>query len=200
MDASGHTIIAGQHGVSENSEVQLTHFFTALKDQGLSPQSCTVDGNPQVIRVLQHLWPDMRIQRCLVHIQRQGLMWCRRYPKRTEAKKLRMLFLQVTSISTPAQQDQFLTLVAGWEAQYGRSIQERKENGWVFPDLKRARSMLLKALPDMFHYLDDPRIPATTNGLEGYFSRLKQGYRNHRGLQRTKRTNYFNWYFHLRPR
>jgi len=40
-------------------------------------------------------------------------------------------------------------------------------SGYVFSDIKRARSMLLRALPDMFHYLDNPLIPTSTNGLEG---------------------------------
>src|SRR3989337_4239062 len=74
------------------------------------------------------------------------------------------------------------------------------ERGRVFSDIKRAGSMLLKALPDMFHYLDNPKIPATTNGLEGYFSRLKAHYRQHRGLHPSKRANYFSWYFYHRPR
>ncbi|MFH1314044.1 MAG: hypothetical protein ABIJ00_12575 [Candidatus Eisenbacteria bacterium] len=60
--------------------------------------------------------------------------------------------------------------------------------------------MLSRALPDMFHYLDDPRIPSSTNGLEGYFAQLKGHYRQHRGLTRQKWTDYFNWYFHYKPR
>jgi hypothetical protein len=50
---------------------------------------------------------------------------------------------------------------------------------------------------DMFHYLDDPHIPTTTNGLEGYFSRPKSHYRQHRGLRPHRRPNYFAWYFHF---
>jgi len=60
--------------------------------------------------------------------------------------------------------------------------------------------MLLSALPDMFRYLDDPRIAKSTNALEGYFARLKEKYRQHRGLARHHRTAYLRWYFHLCPR
>jgi len=60
--------------------------------------------------------------------------------------------------------------------------------------IKRVQSMMLKALPDMFHYLDDKLIPFLTNSLEGYFSRVKWGYRNHRGLAVHKRINYFKWH------
>lgn len=200
MDAKTNTIIKGEYGVSENSISQLTAFFGPLKDRKLSPLSCTTDGNPQAMQVLKSLWPNITIQRCLVHIQRQGLKWCRTYPKRPDAKKLREIFRQVTNIRTKEDRDCFTSYIEKWEEQYGRHIAAQPERGRVFSDIKRARSMLLKALPDMFHYLDDPRIAPTTNGLEGYFSRLKGHYRHHRGLKPEKRKNYFNWYFYLRKR
>lgn len=146
------------------------------------------------------MWPDITIQRCLVHIQRQGLMWCRRNPKTDYAKDLRDIFLGVTYIYTKDDRDRFLEAVFRWEDRYGGYIGSQPERGKVFSDIKRARSMLLRALPDMFHYLNDTSIPLTTNGLEGYFSRLKTHYRSHRGLSPAKRINYFDWYFNLRPR
>jgi len=81
MNARTNTIIAAQYGLSESSQPHLMSFFEPLKQKGLNPLSCTVDGNPQVIRTLKKLWPSITIQRCLVHIQRQGLMWCRQKPK-----------------------------------------------------------------------------------------------------------------------
>ena len=108
MDASKNQIIAGQYGVSEKSERQLRSFFKPLIARGLSPVSCTVDGNPQAIRVLKALWPEVIIQRYLVHIQRQGLMWCRRYPKTAMGQELRSIFLQVTGIRTKEGCAQFL--------------------------------------------------------------------------------------------
>ena len=199
MNASHHFIIAGQYHIAENSETQLRSFFFPLQSKGLAPQSYTVDGNPQVIRVLKSLWPNITIQRCLVHIQRQGLMWCRAKPKRTEAQHLRKIFLMVTSIKTFEQRDYFLQQFHRWEHAYGHRVADISQRGWVASDLKRARSMLLKALPNMFHYLTNPSIPTSTNGLEGYFARLKQHYRQHRGLAPHKRFAYFQWYFFLRP-
>ena len=200
MDADQYAIICGEYGVRENSEPQLISFLQPLKQRSLSPVSCTVDGNPHAIRVLKQLWPDIIIQRCLVHIQRQGLSWCRQYPKRTDAKKLRELFLKVIHIHDHHQRNQFLESVDQWEQRYGHKIEEQPGRGWVFSDLKKARSMLLKALPNMFQYLDDPNIPNNTNGLEGYFSRMKRLYRNHNGLQTSKLKDYFNWHFNLTPK
>jgi hypothetical protein len=200
MDGLTNSVLTGQYGVSENSEPQILAFFEGLKQNGLDPRSFTVDGNPQVNRVLRKLWPQIPIQRCLVHVQRQGLSWCRNHPKTVYARKLRGIFLQITRIRSDEERNKFLAALAEWEERYGVEIASQANRGWVFSDIKRARSMLLRALPDMFHYLDDPQISISTNGLEGYFSRLKNHYRQHRGLSEANRRNYFSWYFREVPK
>ncbi|MCI0808918.1 MAG: hypothetical protein J4N63_07170, partial [Chloroflexi bacterium] len=96
---------------------------------------------------------------------------------------------RISSVDTASDRETFFNLVTTWEARHGAEIAARKETGRVFGDVKRARSMLLRALPDMFYWrLDDPHISTTTNGLEGYFSRLKSHYRQHRGLSPPKAT------------
>lgn len=200
MDGQTHMLMAGQYGVSESSESELGEFMESLKEKGLRPSSFTVDGNPNVMRMINKLWPGMAVQRCLVHIQRQGLSWCRTSPRTPYARRLRKIFSKVTSIRTLADRDHFLRLVIDWESRYGAELSTRPATGYVFSDIKHARSMLIRALPDMFHYLDDPLIPTSTNGLEGYFSRLKNHYRQHRGLSPRKHNNYFGWYFHMVPK
>lgn len=197
MDNSNHKIFYGEYGVAENSIPQLKAFFKPLVGHGLIPISATVDGNMHVIKLFKQLWPEIKIQRCLVHIQRQGLMWCRRFPKRTDAKHLRKIFQKVTYIRNHKERDVFLSDVQAWEQRFGYYLAQAPERGKVFSDIKRARNMLLKAVPNMFHYLDDNSIPFSTNGLEGYFSRLKSHYRNHRGLSPAHRKKYFKWYFYL---
>lgn len=200
MDAQTHKLVAGKYDVPENSEPKLSKYFAGLKQTGLNPHSFTVDGNRTVVGAIRELWPGVIVQRCLVHVQRQGLSWCRTSPRTTYARWLRKIFLQVTKIKTQADRDVFLDSVTEWEAKYGSQIAVRRERGHVFSDIRRARSMLLRALPDMFHYLDNPLIPISTNGLEGYFSRLKAHYRQHRGVRKEKRLNYFQWYFHFVPK
>lgn len=190
-------IVAGSYGFKENSVPNLRAHFRAYRERGLSPRSVTVDGNPHVIAVLRELWPYAVIQRCLVHVQRQGLMWCRQKPKTTAGRQLRKLFLRSVAIHSYKERDDFLSEVEVWERRFGHSIASAKETGWVMSDLKRARSMLYHAIPDMFHYLDDENIPNTANALEGYFSRMKRHYTNHRGLAVQKRPSYFAWYLKL---
>lgn len=196
MDARDRTLIAGAHGVRERSQTDLLAFFLPLRERGLNPESCTIDGLKAVERALRLVWPEIIIQRCLVHIQRQGLSWCRMHPRRKDAGELRELFVRVPCIDNPQQRDEFLADLKDWEEKYGGDIASKLGRGKVFSDLKRARSLLLKALPNMFHYLDDSNIPKSTNGLEGYFSRLKRSYRSHNGLTKTK--SYCQWYFTLK--
>ncbi|MBI5472220.1 MAG: transposase, partial [Ignavibacteriae bacterium] len=181
MNAERFCIVHGEPTISEGP-AEMQRICANLRQRGITPKTATVDGNPHLIRALRRHWPSIIIQRCLVHVQRQGLSWCRRFPKRTDAKHLRLLFLRVMAIHTLDERDAFLADVRTWEERFGDRIGESRETGWVFSDLKRARSMLLAALPNMFHYLDDPNIQRSTNPLEGYFARLKQRYRQHRGL------------------
>lgn len=196
MDASEHIIVSGGYGIKEKVG-ELIEFFERLKRQGLKPKSFTTDGNTAILLALRIVWPTVTLQRCLVHIQRQGLMWCRSKPKRIEGQTLRKLFLAVTDIHDRSNAKAFLQAFSSWEQRYGRKLLAGKTSGWVVSDLIRARSMLYRALPDMFHFLADHNIPKTTNGLEGYFSRLKAKYRQHRGLGATYRADYFKWYLHI---
>ena len=200
MDALANTVISGKFGTSEKSNSQLIDFFQPLVNKGLDPISCTTDGNPNAIYVIKGLWPNIIIQRCLVHIQRQGLSWCRNYPKTAYARQLRNIFLRVCSIRSHQDKERFIDTLVEWEEKYGDLVSTGSNRGRVFSDIQRARSMLIRALPDMFHYLDDPNIARTTNGLEGYHSRLKSHYRQHRGLSKEKRASYFAWYFYFRPK
>jgi hypothetical protein len=51
-----------------------------------------------------------------------------------------------------------------------------------------------RALPDLFHYLDNPSIPKPTNSLESFFGHLKTNLRLHRGLSKEHFKNYVKWY------
>ncbi len=199
MNAKNNNIVAAAYDMREGGR-ELLMFYTQLAEAGLILESATTDGNPQQLKYLREVWPNAILQRCIVHIQRQGLSWCRRYPKRIEARKLRELFLKLTKVKTKVEAQKYIRSVNIWEKRFGPGIKMSTNRGWVFSDLIRARSMLLKAMPNLFHYIDNPSISPTTNALEGYFSRLKEHYRRHHGLSKQNRANYFKWYFFLKPK
>jgi len=72
--------------------------FAQLKARGLDPLAITIDGNTSVIRALKAVWPEITVQRCMAHIQRQGLAWLRRYPKLEASRQLRKILLGIADI------------------------------------------------------------------------------------------------------
>lgn len=197
MDNRTGKVIAHQYRIRENYE-SACQIFKSMADHGLQPKAITIDGNTSVIRALKDVWPDIIVQRCIAHIQRQGLSWLRRYPKQEASKDLRKTLLTLTDVKDERGKQAFIKVVLHWEKQYGRMVLSLPSKDKVYGDLQRTRSLILHALPDMFHYLEDPCIASTTNKLEGYFSRLKEIYRKHRGLSKKHRQNYFAWYVNLK--
>jgi transposase-like protein len=196
IDGITNDVIAGIYGMREGERAMID-VCRDLQRRGLQPFSATIDGNPQLQKMLYAVWPDVIIQRCLVHIQWQGQRWCRANPKTPEGRWLRDLFTQVTHITTRQARRDFLRQLNGWERCYGQQVGQASPRAWVARDLRAARAMLTKALPHMFRYLEHPGIPTTTNAAEGFFGRLKHRYAQHRGLAPHRRDAYFRWYFHL---
>lgn len=193
MNAETCKPIYGKYGLKETFP-NLRQVFLEMKDLGCNPISATIDGLPATSKALYAVWPNIKIQRCVIHIQRQGLMWCRAKPKRRDAKKLRKILLDITNINNQHDKQKLLEMVEKWEWRYGFKIANAKEMGWIFSDLKRARSMLIKALNDSFCYLENPKIPHSTNLAEGCFSRLKGLLRDHRGIKGKRREQLFKWF------
>lgn len=182
LDALTHCPIFWRYGANESMR-DLSVFFLSMKEAGCEPTAATVDGNPALARALLLVWPNILIQRCIVHVQRQGLMWCRRHPKRRDAFHLRKLFISLTKVASWADASVFLERWNQWEDRYGKRLEQEKSRGWVQSDLKRAQSMIQKSIPHLFLFLDDPNIPHTTNIAEGCISRLKGLLTDHRGLR-----------------
>ena len=189
--------IADRYCIRENYATA-HNIFKELLDKQVNPVAITTDGNISVIRAIKKIWPNTITQRCLVHIQRQGLSWLRRYPKSQAARDLRLLLLTVTNIKNYKQKQIFINDFNNWEKRYGEFVLSLPSSDKVYSDLQRTRSLIIHALPNMFHYLEDSNIAPTTNKIEGYFSRLKEIYRRHRGMSKDKRTIYFQWYIYFK--
>lgn len=197
MDNVSNKVIVSEYTIRENyySAIKL---FSSLKSKGLVPTAITVDGNTSVIRAIKEVWPEIILQRCKTHIQMQGLAWLRRPPKLEVSKELQKVFLILSRVDTRSDKKIFIANYLVWEDKYGEYVKQLPKDHKVYSDIQRARSLIIHALPDMFHYLDDNNISATTNKLEGYFSQLKNLYRQHRGMSKNNRQNYLKWYIYLK--
>lgn len=170
---------------------------------GVQIESITTDGHKSVLKAIKKSVPDAIVQRCLVHIQRMCLLWLTRFPKHAAGVELRRLVLMLLRIKTQNDQLFWIRELALWYDRHKAYLQEKTVNEltgryWhTHKLLRRSYFTIKRALPNMFHYLANPAIPATTNGIEGFFSHLKNHLDLHRGLTVQHRIDFIKWYIYL---
>jgi hypothetical protein len=177
-----------------------------LLELGVQIESITCDGHKSALKAIKSALPDVTVQRCLVHIQRMCLLWLTRFPKHPAGLELRTLVLLLLRIKTANDRLWWTGELDTWYQRHKaymaeRSYNEETERYWYRHKLLRRSYFTIKrALPNMFHYLNNHKIPATTNGIEGYFGHLKNHLDLHRGLSTDHRINFIKWYIYLSNR
>jgi hypothetical protein len=113
------------------------------------------------------------------------------------------LVLQLLQIKTSNDRIYWTAQLDQWHHRHKAYIQEKTINQqtgryWYTHKLiRRSYFTIKRALPNMFHYLVNPAIPSTTNGIEGFFSHLKNHLDLHRGLTPKHRIDFIKWYVYL---
>jgi transposase-like protein len=197
MDALTQRVIINAY-VATESYTTVHPMLLQLNALGLRPQALILDGHRMVIRAIREVWGAVIIQRCLYHIQREGLRWLRTYPKTEAAKELQKLLRFLPKIKDIEKKNLFLGSYAAWIETYKKLVSSLPSTTVAYKDLKRTMALITNAIPDMFHYLDDPNIHSTTNCLESFFSRLKADFRRHRGLSEIHKKSYLRWYCYFK--
>lgn len=197
MDHLAKNILSSTY-IDKESYHNVYPILRDLKEQGLDPKAITMDGHRFVIQAIYDVWPNVLIQRCLYHIQRQGLQWLRVYPKTEAGRILRKILKLVTDIKTEEEKILFITAYKNWYQKYKNFIKALPRNSASHIDLKKAMGLINNALPDMFYYIKNANIAPTTNLLENFYSQLKHHYRSHRGLTEQHKISYLKWYSYLK--
>jgi AraC-like DNA-binding protein len=200
---------------NEDGYTQLIRFsdgehFVEIKEDldnliklGVQIESITTDGHKSILKAIKKSLPQVVVQRCLVHIQRMCLLWLTRFPKHIAGVELRRLVLLLLRIKTQNDRLHWSRQLEQWHQQHKVYLQEKTINEqtgryWYKHKLLRRSYLTIKrALPNMFHYLANPAIPKTTNGIEGFFSHLKNHLDLHRGLTLQHRIDFIKWYVYL---
>ena len=170
---------------------------------GVQIESITTDGHKSVLKAIKKSAPDVLVQRCLVHIQRMCLLWLTRYPRHIAGVELRRLVLLLMRIKTDNDRLFWTNELSLWYERHREYLQQKTVNErtgrywYTHKLLRRSYSTIKRALPNMFHYLKNPAIPSTTNGIEGFFSHLKNHLDLHRGLTVKHRIDFIKWYVYL---
>jgi transposase-like protein len=197
MGSQNQDIIAHAYAFKESFR-SVYPWFLSLKQQKLNPRYITMDGERSVIRAIKKVWPKVKIQRCLYHIQHEGMRWLRTYPKTQAGKELRYILRTLCGIKSVKERNCFIETYRHWLVAYKDFVLSLPKTNIAFKDLQRTIVLINNALPDMFHYLKSKNIHATTNALEGFHSRLKSDYQRHRGLTQKHKIQYINWYCYFK--
>ena len=184
--------------IRENYE-DIVSDLEVLKQSGLKIISITSDGQKGLIKAVKSALPDIIHQRCVIHIQRMSLIYLTRFPKTEAGQILRRGVKQLHKIDSYKKRDNWIRQFNIWRERYDGFLKEKSQapsgrKWYTHKLLRRTRSLIKNALPDMFYYLDDSKIPKSTNGLETRFSFLKNSLKIHRGLTEKRRKNFILWY------
>lgn len=175
-----------------------------LKVLGVQLASVTCDGHKAILKAVRTVYPDALIQRCLVHLKRQARTWLSSKPKLPQAIALLAITPQITYIKTHEERTAWLYEFYLWHEENKDFVNEQTRSAetgrlwYTHKNLHAAASLIMIALPNMFHYLDNPAIPTTTNRLENYFAHLKDKLTLHRGLRFEAKKNFIKWYLHFK--
>lgn len=170
-----------------------------LKQTDLNIISITSDGQKGLKKAISEVFPEVIHQRCIIHIQRMSLIYLTRYPKTEAGIMLRYWVKKLHEIDTLEKRDDWIYQFNNWCRLFDSYLKEKSfslsgKKWYTHKTLRKTRALIKNALPNMFHYLDNPDIPKSTNGLECRFSYLKNNLRIHRGLSKKNRINFVKWY------
>jgi len=181
-------------------EEEIREDLNNLLSLGIIIESVTCDGLRNILQSIKKSSPNTIIQRCLAHIQRESLMWLTKNPKSEAGIELRSIVKTLHLIQTKDQWGYWIVDLVNWHEKHKSFVNEKtyktetQRYWYTHKSVRKAFIHIKRALPDMFQYLENPRIPKTTNGLESFFGHLKQNVSIHRGLSKDHYKNYIKWY------
>jgi transposase-like protein len=181
-------------------EEELAEDIENLLRLGITIESVTCDGLHNILKAVHKVSPNTVIQRCLAHIQRETLNWLTRHPQSHAGYQLRQIIKRLHTINDRDKWGYWIVDMINWYERHKDFVNEKsykpdtKRYWFTHKQVRKAFIHIKRALPDMFHYLDNPNIPKTTNALESFFGHLKQNITIHRGLSKEHYKNYIKWY------
>lgn len=162
-----------------------------------APRVVVCDGQRGMRSAIRDVWPQTRIQRCIIHVFQLATARLTQRPKSDAGQTLRVLIHEMLLVRTRRQKRRWIRGYRGWRKRYDSFLKERtigqqpgKKRTWWYTHkrIRSVRSLLDNALPDLFTYIGHPEIPRTTNHVEGGInSRLAELLHRHRGISLEKK-------------
>ena len=202
---NGTHVVARQWCHQENSAA-----YTALLKKIPPPDLVATDGHGGAAKALKALWPEMAIQRCLVHVHRNNLRDLTSRPNTAAGKALLALSRRLLKVSTKEEAATWVKLLIEINTQYGDYLKERthakdvpahqRRKGrtwWYTHDRDRRvyhRLASLHGKGHLFAFLEfNPARERTTNPVESFNRRLRLALDYHRGLSESHMITMIDW-------
>lgn len=207
--ANGH-VVDFQWCTTENSAA-----WGALLARIPAPAVVIIDGGSGLAKALRTMWPETKVQRCLVHIQRNVRQYMTRRPRTTPGKQLAKLNAALTKIQSLDEAAQWMAALAAWHSEHHDFLNEKTYNRdpmatrpwqWTHDRVRKAYNLfatqarkgtLFQYLqPDLLAEVQEP-VSSTTNRIEGGVNApLRQMLSLHRGMRLDRRKRAVEWWLH----
>ena len=192
--------------------------YTALLEPLAPPLIVVIDGGQGAYSAIKALWPTTKIQRCLVHIQRNVRRNTTSRPRTDAGKAIYRIALNLTKITTVEHATTWVTQLHDFNTIYRSYMDEKTylpasqrcgNKDWSFTHarVRKAYNQLEYAYKRGFlftwlqppHGVAEPKaLASTTNVLEGGVNApLKEQARLHRGLPKHRQRVALDWWLYL---
>jgi hypothetical protein len=171
------------------------------------PIGACIDGHRGLEKALKVIYPNILVQRCLVHIKRDIRIYLSLNPKLEAGRELKQLTNLLLKILSQKDAQDWIKCFKLWEEKWTSFLKEKTTNPdtgkwwYTHKKLRLSRSLISNALPYLFTHIGQTKIPQTTNQVEGGInSRLKDLIRIHRGLRLQKKIALVAFYLSARSK
>lgn len=185
-----------------------------------APRVVVCDGGPGMHAALKEHWPDTRVQRCLVHLQRNVRKYVTTRSKTVAGKALWGLALKLTRVHAPDDAEAWTRLLLAWEGEFLHLTKARTYRkhaaevpSWARPGqqwwythqrLRSGHQVLRRVIRSghLFTFLDPKldglKVPSSTNGIEGGTnSHMRLLLLHHRGMTEEHQRRGIEWWLYL---
>lgn len=152
------------------------------------------DGQKGLCKAVRELFPNIPHQRCLAHIIRLSLVWLTRNPHTEAGVELRKIVRELSRARTMETSISWRKSFEEWDEKYQIFLREKSVNPltnrrwYTHRRLRGVRALIIGSINNLFHFIQDERIPNTSNAVEGGINApLKEFLHRHRGLSTEKK-------------
>jgi hypothetical protein len=152
------------------------------------------DAQKGLIKAVKEIFPLALHQRCLTHIIRRSNGWLTQNPKTKAGEELKIIVSLLSRIRNHQDKIFWISLFENWDEKHKDFLSEKKKSPYsdrkwfVHRKTRGIRSMIKNSMPYLFCFLENDKIPKTSNSVEGGInSPLKDLFRKHRGITDRKK-------------